>query len=214
MWKVFQMLEWFLPLFPSWCTNHWYFSGEVGKLSHCYTAYSCCSLAVELRYELSAVGLLERWKFMQVRCRQEQLPVQHCSCLQCWRTEGSVMALTGKLIKLKLSSSETQNSLLVSVEWMLALNAQRFHSSAPLRITCVTMTAALSSGAGRMLEVECQVFSWEEEKGLTGGWGCFPRGISNQFRRRGEKCNLVFCWGGVLASKPFFYLMSRYQSRF
>lgn len=59
-----------------------------------------------------------------------------------------------------------------------------------------------------------QVFSWGEEKGLTGGSGCFPRGISDQFRRRGEICNLVFCWEGVLASKLFFFLMSRYQSRF
>lgn len=31
--------------------------------------------------------------------------------------------------------------------------------------------------------------------------GCFPKGISDQFRRGGEKCNLVFCSRGVLAAK-------------
>lgn len=99
--------------------------------------------------------------------------------------------------------------------WVNAcINAQGFHSSAPLRMTCVTMTAALRSGAGRMLEMEHQGFHGKRRKAWLEARGYFPRGISDQFRQRGEKYNLVFCSGGVSAAKPFFYLILAYQRRF
>lgn len=75
MWKVFQMLEWFLPLFPSWCTNHWYFSGEAVTLLHCIQLLFACCWA-----QVWALGCWIARK-MEIHASQVQTGTTPCAAL-------------------------------------------------------------------------------------------------------------------------------------
>lgn len=93
------MVEWFLPWFPSWCTNHWFFSGEaVTLLHHRQLLFACCCAQVWA----AGCFIARKTEIVPVRCRQEQLPAQHYLCLQCWRTEGRVMAWEADHVKTEL----------------------------------------------------------------------------------------------------------------
>lgn len=162
------MVEWFLPLFPSWCTNHWYFSGEVGKLSHCYTTYSCTLLAVELSYELLAVGLLERLKFVQVRFRQEQLPVQHYLCLQLedWR-QGQGIDWEVDQVKTELIWDSEST---FGFSWVNAcIKCPGFSLKCPTENYLCHNDSSTQEWCRQDAWSGVSGFSWEEEKGLTGG---------------------------------------------
>lgn len=205
------MVEWFLPLFPCWCTKHWYFSGEAVTLLHCIQLlFACC---------WAQVGALGCWIVRKTEICASQVQTGTTPraalfvspVLEDWRQGHGVHWEVDQVKTELISDSE----FTFGFSWVNAcIKCPGFHSSAPLRITCVTMTAALRSGAGRMLGVEHRGFHGKRRKAWLEARGCFPRGISDQSRRRGEKYNIVFCSGGFLAAKLFFYLMLSYQSRF